>query len=194
MSETVSLSATGYGATAGQGELYGLLAEFDTATALLKAAGRVYREGYRNIDAFSPVPVHGLAAAMGYNDTRLQKFILGGGISGLLGGFGLAYWVSVIAYPMNIGGRPLNSWPAFIVPAYETTILLASLTAVVAMLVLNGLPQPYHPVFNVKRFREHASSDGLFLCVESTDPKFDRVATRRLLESVGAKEINEVEA
>lgn len=192
MSETVSLSTTGPGTTSG--ELYGLMAEFDSAPALLKAAGRVYREGYRNIDAFSPVPIHGLAAAIGYNDKTLQRLVLGGGIAGLLGGFSLGYWVSVIAYPMNVGGRPLNSWPAFIVPAYETTILLSALTCVVAMLALNGLPQPYHPVFNVKRFREHAQSDGLFLCVEVTDPKFDRVATRDLLERVGAKEINEVEA
>lgn len=192
MSETVSLSATGQGTTAG--ELYGLMAEFDSGPALLKAAGRVYRDGYRNIDAFTPVPIHGLAAAMGYNDKRLQRFVLAGGLTGLMGGFSLGYWVSVIAYPLNIGGRPLNSWPAFIVPAYETTILLSALTCVVAMLALNGLPQPYHPVFNVKRFREHAQSDGLFLCIEATDPKFDRAATRELLERLGAKDINEVEA
>jgi ActD protein len=174
--------------------IYGLLAEFKTADDLLSAAGRSYREGYRAIDAFSPVPIHGLAEAMGQNDRTISKIVLGGGIMGCLGGFSLAYWTSAIDYPLNIGGRPLNSWPAFIVPTFETTILLAAISAVVGMLALNGLPMPYHPVFNVKRFREHASSDALFLVIESTDGKFDRVATRKFLESLGATEINEVEA
>lgn len=178
----------------GPGELYGVLAEFADATGLLKAAGRVYREGYRQIDAFSPVPIHGLAEAMGQNDRRLSTLVLGGGIAGCLGGFSLAYWTSAIDYPLNIGGRPLNSWPAFIVPTFETTILFAALAAVIGMLALNGLPMPYHPVFNVKRFREHASNDALFLVIEAKDPKFDRVATRTLLASLGAKEINDVEA
>lgn len=176
------------------GELYGLVAEFDTTGQLLEAAGRVYREGYRNIDAFSPAPVHGLAEAMGQDDRRIPKFTLFGGLTGTAAGWGLGYWVSVIAYPMNIGGRPLNSWPAFIVPAYETTILFAALSTAIGMIILCGFPQPYHPLFNVARFREHATNDGLFLCVEATDPKFDRVATRQLLERLGAKEINEVEA
>jgi Alternative complex III, ActD subunit len=175
-------------------ELYGLLAEFEETGQLLSAAGRVYREGYRNIDAFSPVPIHGLAEAMGQHDRTLSKLVLGGGIAGCLGGFSLAYWTSAVDYPLNIGGRPLNSWPAFIVPTFEMTILLSALTAVAGMLALNRLPMPYHPVFNVKRFREHASSDGLFLCIEATDPKFDHVATRHLLQSLGAREINEVEA
>ena len=174
--------------------IYGLLAEFKTADDLLSAAGRSYREGYRAIDAFSPVPIHGLAEAMGQNDRTISKIVLGGGLMGCLGGYSLAYWTSAIDYPLNIGGRPLNSWPAFIVPTFETTILLAAISAVVGMLALNGLPMPYHPVFNVKRFREHASSDALFLVIESTDGKFDRVATRKFLESLGATEINEVEA
>lgn len=173
---------------------YGLLAEFKSADALLTAAGRTYREGYRAIDAFSPVPIHGLAEAMGQNDRLLSKIVLGGGLMGCLGGYGLAYWTSAINYPLNIGGRPLHSWPAFIIPTFETTILLAAISAVVGMLALNGLPMPYHPVFNVKRFREHASSDGLFLVIEATDPKYDAAATRRFLESLGATEINEVEA
>jgi Protein of unknown function (DUF3341) len=175
-------------------ELYGLVAEFEDTGTLLAAAGRVYREGYRNIDAFSPAPVHGLAEAMGQDDRRIPKFTLVGGLTGTTVGFALGYWISVIAYPLNIGGRPLNSWPAFLVPAYETTILFAALSTAIGMLALNGFPQPYHPLFNVKRFREHATSDGLFLCVESSDPKFDRTATRQLLESLGAKEINDVEA
>lgn len=175
-------------------ELYGLVAEFDDTGSLLAAAGRVYREGYRNIDAFSPTPIHGLAEAMGQDDRRLPKFTLIGGLTGMSAGYGLGYWVSVIAYPLNIGGRPLHSWPAFIVPAYEMTILFAALSTAIGMLAMCGFPAPYHPLFNVKRFREHATNDGLFLCVEATDPKFDRTATRNLLESLGAKEINDVEA
>jgi hypothetical protein len=174
--------------------IYGLLAEFKTADDLLKAAARTYREGYRAIDAFSPVPIHGLAEAMGQNDRTISKIVLGGGLMGCLGGYSLAYWTSAIDYPLNIGGRPLHSWPAFIVPTFETTILLAAISAVVGMLALNGLPMPYHPVFNVKRFREHASSDALFLVIEATDAKFDAMGTRRFLESLGATEINEVEA
>jgi hypothetical protein len=175
-------------------ELYGLVAEFDDTGRLLSAAGRVYREGYRNIDAFSPAPIHGLAEAMGQDDRRITKFTLFGGLAGLTAGYSLGYWVSVIAYPLNIGGRPLHSWPAFIVPAYETTILFSALATAIGMLALCGFPAPYHPLFNVKRFREHATNDGLFLCVEATDPKFDRTATWQLLESLGAKEINEVQA
>jgi hypothetical protein len=175
-------------------ELYGLVAEFDDTGQLLSAAGRVFREGYRKIDAFSPAPVHGLAEAMGQDDRRISRLTLIGGLIGGTAGYSLGYWVSVVAYPLNIGGRPLHSWPSFIVPAYETTILFAALTCAISMIVLNGFPAPYHPLFNVARFREHATSDGLFLCVEAADPKFDRVATRHLLESLGAKEINEVEA
>jgi hypothetical protein len=175
-------------------ELYGVVAEFEDAGSLLAAAGRVYREGYRNIDAFSPAPIHGLAEALGQDDRRMPKFTLLGGLTGMTAGYSLGYWVSAIAYPLNIGGRPLNSWPAFIVPAYETTILFAALATAIGMVIICGLPQPYHPLFNVQRFREHATSDGLFLCVEATDPKFDRVATRHLLESLGAKEINDVAA
>jgi hypothetical protein len=174
-------------------EIYGVVAEFDDTAQLLNAAGRVYREGYRDIDAFSPAPIHGLAEAMGQDDRRLSPLTLLGGVTGTTAGAALGYWVSVIAYPLNIGGRPLNSWPAFVVPAYETTILFAALTCAISMIILNGFPSPYHPLFNVKRFREHATSDGLFLCIEARDPKFDRTATRRLLESLGAKEINEVE-
>jgi hypothetical protein len=174
--------------------LYGLMAEFKTANDLLRAAGRAYREGYRDIDAFSPVPIHGLAEAMGQDDRTISKIVLGGGIMGCLGGYSLAYWTSAIDYPLNIGGRPLHSWPAFIVPTFETTILLAAISAVVGMLALNGLPMPYHPVFNVKRFREHASSDGLFLVIEAKDGKFDAAATKQFLASLGATEINEVEA
>jgi hypothetical protein len=173
--------------------LYGLMAEFNDATELVRAARAVYKEGYRAIDAYTPAPVHGLAEVMGYDDRRIQMFTLVGGILGLVGGFALCYWTSVIDYPLNIGGRPLNSWPAFAIPTFETTILLAALATVGGMFVLNGFPTPYHPVFNVEAFREKASSTGFFLCVEATDPRFDRQATGKFLEGLGARAISEVE-
>lgn len=171
---------------------YGLLAEYRTADDLAAAASRTYGAGYRKIDAFSPVPIDGLAEAMGHRDTMVQKICLGGAIVGFLFGFSLAAGTSAILYPLNIGGRPLLSWPSFIVPSYETTILFAAFSAAIGMLALNGLPQPYHPVFNVQRFREKASVDGYFLCVEAEDPQFDAAQTRRLLESFGAVEVNDV--
>lgn len=171
---------------------YGLLAEYRNADDLAAAASRIYKAGYRKIDAFSPVPIEGLAEAMGYHDTLVQKICLGGAICGFLFGFSLAAGTSAILYPLNIGGRPLVSWPSFIVPSYETTILFAAFSAAIGMLALNGLPQPYHPVFNVQRFRERASIDGYFLCVEADDPQFDTAQTRRMLESFGAVEVNDV--
>ncbi|MCL4814075.1 MAG: DUF3341 domain-containing protein [Vicinamibacteraceae bacterium] len=171
---------------------YGLLAEFKDADALLAAATRAYGDGYRQIDAFTPFPVHGLAEAMGHTDKRVQWTVLVGGLVGMLAGFGLCYWTSVIDYPLNIGGRPLNSWPAFIVPTFETTILFAAISAVASVIVYNGLPQPYHPVFNVARFRERASQDGFFFAVEAADPKFDLAATRQYLHGLGAIEVNDV--
>jgi hypothetical protein len=172
--------------------VYGLMAEFDDANALVDAARRTHAEGYRNTDVFSPFPIEAAWEAIGANDKRPQLLILGGGIAGMLAGFGLCYWVSVIAYPLNIGGRPMNSWPSFIPVTFEMTILLASLTAVIGMIALNGLPMPYHPVFNVPRF-SHASQDRFFLLIEAADPKFDRRRTREFMQGLGAKEINEVE-
>jgi hypothetical protein len=173
--------------------IYGLMAEFTEVTTLVDAAKRSYAEGYRRVDAFTPFPVHELFEALKFDDRRLPLAVLLGGIAGCLGGFGLCYWVSVIAYPLNVGGRPFNSWPSFIPVTFEVTILLASLTAVLSLIVLNGLPMPYHPVFNVKRFAEHASQDGFFLAIEAEDPKFDREKTRSFLQQLGASEINEIE-
>jgi hypothetical protein len=173
--------------------LYGLMAEFADPTTLVSAARRTHAEGYRKVDAFSPYPIHELFDVLELNDKRLPLAVLVGGILGCLAGFGLCYWVSVIAYPLNIGGRPFNSWPSFIPVTFEVTILLASLTTVLALIVLNGLPMPYHPVFNVKRFAEHASQDGLFLAIEADDPKFDINKTREFLLNLGAREINEIE-
>ena len=173
--------------------LYGLLAEFDDVTTLVDATKRVHAEGYKRFDAYTPFPVHQLFEAMEFNDRRLPLLVLLGGIFGCLAGFGLCYWVSVVAYPLNIGGRPFNSWPSFIPVTFEVTILIASLTAVVSLIVLNGLPMPYHPVFNVKRFAEHASQDGLFLAIEADDQKFDLTRTRAFLQQLGAREVNEIE-
>lgn len=172
--------------------MYGLLAEFDSADALLTAATAVGKAGYTKTDAFSPFPIHGLAEAIGFKDKFVAKIILAGGIAGLLGGAGLEYWTQAIAYPMNIAGRPYNAWGAFIPPAFETTILIAAFSAVIGMLALNGLPQPYHPVFNAPRF-DLASQDKFFLVIEAADPKFNLDSTRAFLASLHPREVVEVE-
>jgi len=172
--------------------IYGLMAEFDSPQALLEAARRAYAAGFRRMDAYSPFPVEGLAEAIGFHGSRVPLLVLIGGIVGCLGGFYLQYWVSVIHYPVNVGGRPLNSWPAFIPVTFELTILFAALSAFFGVLWLNGLPMPYHPVFNVERF-ELASRNRFFLCIEATDPQFDPRGTREFLETTGAQGIYEVE-
>jgi hypothetical protein len=171
--------------------IYGLLAEFDEPGPLVAAARAAYQGGYRNMDAYTPFPVEHLAEAIGFRTTRLPWLILGGAVVGCLSGFFLQYWVSVSAYPVNIGGRPLNSWPSFIPVTFELTVLVAALTAVFGMLGVNGLPMPYHPLFNVPRFAQ-ASRDRFFLCIEARDPRFDRETTRRFLENQQPREIFEV--
>jgi hypothetical protein len=174
-------------------KLFGLLAEFDTATAIVNAARRTREAGYTKIDAYSPFPIHEMDAALKLPRTRLPWLVLGGGLTGMAGGFALQYWAATIAYPMNIGGRPIAAWPAFIVPAYETTILLSALTAVFGMILLNGLPMPYHPVFNVPQF-SNASGDRFFLSIETTDPKFDLVATRAFLAGLHPVGVSDIAA
>ncbi len=170
---------------------YGLLAEFDSATALAAAATRVREEGYTHTDAFTPYPVEGLSEAIGFHDRKLPLIVLCGGIIGGLSGFGLQYWVAAVAYPLNIGGRPYLSWPAFIPITFEMTILFAAISAVVGLMVLNRLPMPYHPVFNAPRFSA-ASRDRFFLLIESTDPKFDHLQTKKFLGDLHAREVTEV--
>jgi hypothetical protein len=172
--------------------IYGLLAEFDAPEALVTAAERAYADGYRRMDAHTPFPVHGLAEAIGFHANRVPLLVLIAGIVGAGLGFFSQYWAAVIDYPLNVGGRPFNSWPAFIPITFEVTILAAAVTAVLGMLALNGLPQPYHPVFNVPRFAL-ATRDRFFLCIEAADPRFDPVATRAFLESLGAREVTDVE-
>ena len=171
--------------------LYGILAEFDHPEDVLAAAHKTYAAGYRRMDAYSPMPIHGLSEAIGFHKTRLPLLVLIGGLTGCAAGFGLQYWSSVIEYPLNIGGRPVNSWPAFIPVTFETTILFAALTAVFGMLALNGLPTPYHPVFNAPNFLM-ASRNRFFLCIEARDPKFDPAAVREFLKSLGPREVTDV--
>ncbi len=172
-------------------KLYGLLAEFDSATAIVTAARQAREAGYVKVDAYTPFPIHELDAALRLPRTKLPWIVLAGGVAGLLAGLGLQYWASAIAYPMNVGGRPYASWPAFVVPAYETTILFASITAVVAMILLNGLPQPYHPLFNAPTFSS-ASADRFFLCIEAVDPKFEIGATRQFLQELRPVGVSDV--
>ncbi len=172
--------------------LYGLLAEFHTATEIVKAAQEVHAAGYRKVDVYTPYPIEEVIDALHLHRTRVPKVVLAGGIFGLLFGWGLQYYTAVIDYPLNIGGRPIYAWPAFVVPAFETTVLFSALAAVLGMLALNGLPQPYHPVFNVPAFARGASRDRFFLSIEADDPKFDLGATRSLLRQLGAAEVSEV--
>ena len=170
---------------------YGLMAEFPNADALLAATRRVREAGYTKFEAYSPFPIHGMGEAIGFKERSVAPIVLAGGITGLIAGYGLEYWTSVIAYPMNIGGRPYHSWPMFVPPAFETTILFASFAALFGMLALNGLPQPYHPVFNAPRF-SLASQESFFLVIEADDPKFDADGARQLLNSLQPREIVEV--
>jgi hypothetical protein len=171
--------------------IYGVMGEFETPEKLIHAVEKVREAGYRRFEAFSPFPVEGLSHAMGLKRNLVPLITLIGGLSGGLGGFGFQYWVAAITYPLNIGGRPFNSWPAFIPVTFELTILGAALSAVFGMLALNGLPQPHHPVFNVHRF-SHASADRFFICIESRDPKFNLAEAARFLQGLEAHHVSEV--
>jgi Protein of unknown function (DUF3341) len=173
--------------------LYGLMAEFHEPAALVAAAHRAREAGYRKVDGYSPFPIEELAEALGHHRSPLPLLVLLGGILGAAVGYGLQYWAAVIEYPVNVGGRPFHSWPSFIPPTFETTILFAAFAAVLGMLAVNGLPEPYHPVFNVPSFAL-ASKDRFFLCIEATDPQFDEDETRGFLGGLkGTIAVAEVE-
>lgn len=179
--------------TNGEPESHGLMAEFGTPEALLAASERAYDAGFRRMDAYTPIPIEGLPEAIGVRSNPMAAIVFVGGLLGGIGGFALCYYASVIDYPLNIGGRPLNSWPAFFPITFECTVLGASLSAVIGMLAINGLPQPYHPVFNVPQF-DRASSDRFFLVIQEDDTRYDVIETRKFLESLRPVSVAEVSA
>jgi hypothetical protein len=171
--------------------IYGLMAEFESPTALVNAARAAREQGYRKLDAFSPFPIEELTDALHLHKNKLPLIVLIGGILGGLTGYLLQYYVTVVYFPINIAGRPLHSWPSYIVITFELTILFAALSAVFGLLGLCGLPMPYHPAFNVPRFAL-ASRNRFFLCIESTDPLFDHDKTSEFLETLEPREVSEV--
>jgi hypothetical protein len=167
------------------------MAEFETPRAVLEATRRAREAGFQAMDAYTPYPVEGLADELGLRRTRVPFVVLVAGLVGAAVGFLMQFWSMAVDYPLNVGGRPYNSWPVFIPIAFEVMVLVASFAALFAMFFLSGLPQPHHPVFNVPRFA-HASQDRFFLCIEATDPRFDRERTRQFLAELGPAEVVEV--
>jgi ActD protein len=181
-----------HGRRRGAPALYGIMAEFNNPTELVAAARRTYEAGYRRINGYSPYPIEELSEAIGFTRTSLPLIVLIGGILGGLGGFFMQYWMEVIDYPLNVGGKPFNSWPAFIPITFECTVLVASFAAVLGMLALNKLPQPYHPVFNAPNFAL-ATRDRFFLVIEANDPKFTRNEATQFMKALGASDVSDVE-
>lgn len=171
--------------------VYGLIAEFDRPEDVLEATKQAYQQGYRMMEAYTPFPVEGLAEAMGYHRNRVAPVVLIGGLVGGVGGFFMQWYSAVVHYPIDVGGRPFNSWPAFIPITFEMTVLFAALAAVFGMLGMNGLPRPHHPVFNVPGF-ELASRNRFFLCIQARDPQFDLEAVRRFLQEQRPRALSEV--
>lgn len=171
--------------------IYGLVAEFGDPTALVAAARQAHAAGYRRMDAYTPFPIEELNEALQLRPTVLPWIVLAGGLAGGLGGYLMQYYSAVIAYPLDVGGRPLHSWPAFVPVTFELAVLAAALTAVLAMLALNSLPMPYHPLFHVPNFAL-ASRDKFFLAIEARDPLFDLEKTRTFLQTLGPREVSEV--
>jgi hypothetical protein len=174
-----------------QHPIYGFMAEFEDPRSLMAAARQAREAGYTEMDAYTPFPIEGLSEEVGFHHTVLPLIVLVGGIVGAVGGFFMQWYANVVHYPLNIGGKPYNSWPAFIPITFETTVLFAALSAVFGMIILNGLPEPYHPVFNAKNFAL-ASRDRFFLCIESHDPKFDTDETREFLATLNPVEVSDV--
>jgi hypothetical protein len=172
-------------------KVHGLIAEFNEPEQLMAAATAAYSAGYRSMDAYTPFPIHGLAEAIGFKKTYVSLFTLIGGLTGCATGFLMQYIATTWHYPYMIGGKPFNSWPSYMPITFEMTILFGSFAALGSMLLLNGLPQPYHPIFNAQNF-DRASSDGFFLCIESGDPQFDADRTREFLRGLHAVNVSEV--
>jgi hypothetical protein len=175
-----------------QPKLYGVMAQFDSPSTLVAAAKETYAAGYRQVNGYSPFPIEELSEAIGFTRTSLPLIVLLGGIIGGVGGFFMQYWMEVIDYPVNVGGKPFNSWPAFIPITFECTVLVAAFAAVLGMLALNKLPQPYHPVFNAPNFAL-ATRDSFFLVIESKDAKFDHDEVMKFLKSLEARDVCDVE-
>jgi hypothetical protein len=173
--------------------LYGLMAEFAHPEELVKAAHRAFSAGYRKMEGYSPMPVEGLSDALGFRRHFVSLAVLTGGIMGMVGGFMLMWWMTVIAYAHNVGGRPMYSWVSYIPPTFETTVLAAALTAFAGMFAMNGLPEPYHPVFNVEDFVKHGSRDRFFLVIEAADPLFDLDKTRTFMTELNPMGVFDVE-
>jgi hypothetical protein len=169
--------------------IHGVMVEFDDPDTLIVACERAYEAGYRKMDAYAPMPVEGLAEAIGFKKNNVALAVLIAGICGATFGFFFLEWITNIAYPHNVGGRPLNSWPAYIPITFECMVLFAGLTSMFSMLAMNGLPKPYHPVFNVKAF-QRATVDKFFLCIESTDPMFRPEDTVHFLGTLGGNEVS----
>ncbi len=171
--------------------IYGLLAEFETPADIVRAARAAHEEGYRRMDAYSPFPVEGLSEAVGFHKDRVALVCLVGGLLGLATAYVLQFWINTINYPINVGGRPFHSWPSFVVVSFELTVLFGGLAAALGMLAMNGLPMPYHPLFNVPIFAM-ATRDRFFLCIEAADPNFDLQRTREFLLGLGPRVVVEV--
>ncbi|MFI5181959.1 MAG: DUF3341 domain-containing protein [Thermoanaerobaculia bacterium] len=172
--------------------LHGVMAEYATPGDLVAAAKAVRTAGWRKVDAYTPFPIEALNDVLDLHHSKVPLVVLGGGIVGLVAGYGMQYWMSVVDYPLNIGGRPFHSWVAFIPPTFETTVLFAGIAAVVGMIVLNGLPRPYHAVFNNPRFSA-ASRDRYFLVLTADDPMFDAARATTALRGTNALDVTEVE-
>jgi hypothetical protein len=173
--------------------IHGVMAELRSPEALVEAVRRTRAAGYRRIDAYSPFPVEGLTEAIGFAGSRIALATLVGGIVGGLGGFFLQWYSAVVSYPLNIGGRPLDSWPEFIPVTFETTVLFVAVTAVAAMLAGNGLPRLRHPVFDAPHF-DHATRNRFFLCILAADERFEAASARRFLEGIEPIRVVEVPA
>ncbi len=173
--------------------LYGMMAEFADANDLLQAAQKTHAAGYRRLDAYSPFAIDGMDDALSLHSFKISYIVLGGAFVGMIVGFGMQYFAAVINYPVNVGGRPLDSVAAFLPITFELAVLVGAFAGLIAMLVLNGLPMPYHPVFNVPEFKE-MTRGRFFLCIEARDPQFEAAATRQFLESLKAIKVSDVEA